>query len=516
MSTTHAILAKHAIDIQVDNLPDLPSIIRYVDPYKDAYAVIRDPATSDEWSLDVNGSSVVLRFSLLPQELRLLAKHAICWSLSKYSPNTVLGQFDGLCWASIEIGPTILTNAFVVDPFELKSLWLAEVLPKLIEARQRSTPLKMYYRFLCERALGCLHPGHETFVSSWPGPKQDLYASIRNADNFLKNVEEAQIVTHLDEFCRSATTDRISILELRQNCMLICAYQHAMRPIQIAKVRQQDVVMRLNKEATFDGPIIHVRFHREKQSSASEKLAMVRKIKREWAFIFKRYAEMREQDPRLVMEDGAVDDSFFGLPPDRVSSLIKDILHNILDFSRSATDLRHSAAQRMADAGASHDEIQELLGHNNKRTALRYFAASPTQAERLNKALSVSPIYSEIAKIYSSRTIDMDRLMGLPADKQIGAVAHGVPISGIGGCQLGQSLCTKNPVLSCYGCRKFLPVHDVTIHQYVQDTLRPVVRQFFDASHGEVEAPAYTQLKHTLAAVQQTIVELGGVDESEP
>ncbi|WP_170151555.1 site-specific integrase [Microvirga subterranea] len=275
-------------------------------------------------------------------------------------------------------------------------------------------------------------------------------------------------------------------------------------------MKTTDVLIRLPNDPVTDGPIVHVRFHREKQANEKDRVAMMRKIRRDWAVLYRQLSAARQAKPLWLIGPDAVDQSFFGLSPGAVSLLIRSLTAELLPCPRNATQLRHTAAQRMADAGASHEELAELLGHNNTRTAILYYRESATQAERVNKALATSTVYSTIVNIHRTRTIDSATLLDRPLDHQIGAVPHGVPIAGIGICELGQSLCTKNPVLSCYGCRKFLPVRDVQVHKEVCDSLYPVVTHFFQASHGEAGSPAYTQLRRTIEAAKQIITEIDG------
>lgn len=113
-----------------------------------------------------------------------------------------------------------------------------------------------------------------------------------------------------------------------------------------------------------------------------------------------------------------------------------------------------------------------------------------------------------MAKIAQTKTIDKAMLFGLPSDQQIGGVPHGIPIAGIGGCGLGQSLCFKNPVLSCYTCSQFMPLGEPDIHEQVLEDLRPVVIDFAAASRNNQQSPAYAQLKSTLDAVRRVVEEL--------
>ncbi len=205
----------------------------------------------------------------------------------------------------------------------------------------------------------------------------------------------------------------------------------------------------------------------------------------------------------------------FGLTPKSVSNAIMELTEDLTGDAWTPTDLRHTAAQRLADGGISHVSLTEFMGHTSDRIANVYFDTSPAQAQRINEALAISPIYSNLAKIAKTKTIDKALLLGLPSDQQIGAVPHGVPIAGIGGCGLGQSLCMKNPVLACYTCSRFMPLGEPEIHQEVLESLRPVVTEFAAASCNNRQSPAYAQLKGTLDAVRRVVEELKSDREEE-
>lgn len=201
-------------------------------------------------------------------------------------------------------------------------------------------------------------------------------------------------------------------------------------------------------------------------------------------------------------------DSYFKLAPKQLSIKLSDLMEQLTGTRWSPTDLRHTAAQRLADAGTAHIVLSEFMGHSTTLSANVYFDASQTQAQRINQALGISHIYSTVANVAKTRTIDKNSLLNLPADQQIGGVPHGIPIAGIGGCAVGQSVCTKNPILSCYTCRKFMPLADPVIHESVVETLRPIVNEFLSASRFNDESPAYTQLKRMFQAaldVSETI-----------
>jgi len=160
------------------------------------------------------------------------------------------------------------------------------------------------------------------------------------------------------------------------------------------------------------------------------------------------------------------------------------------------------------DSGASHEELAAAMGHSELRTGLVYFRASANQAELVNKALGISETYRTVARIATERFIDESELAKLRGDQQVGGVPHGIPISGIGGCESGQPSCPFNPVTACYGCPKFMPVRDLALHEQVLKDFRSIVLFYKDVGHGEVASPAYLQLQRTISEVQGVIREL--------
>lgn len=153
------------------------------------------------------------------------------------------------------------------------------------------------------------------------------------------------------------------------------------------------------------------------------------------------------------------------------------------------------------------------MGHAQTNTGLVYYATSASHAERVNKALGASEVYRRVAKIARDRFISQEDLAKLKDEQQIAAVPHGIPIAGIGGCQSGQPGCPYNPVTSCYGCRKFMPVNDKALHEKVLNDMRQIVLFFESSSRADMKSPAYMQLQRTIAEIQAIIDEL---EEKQP
>ncbi len=475
-------------------LPRMPALVRYHDAYSRCTRTIRTPANQEVWALHCNGTERSMDFRRFPEAVRWLMQHLLADALVQYAPQTVALIFDNLVWLNERLGPEVVLRPLELEPLDLRRFWIDFILPELIEVGRPALPPKSYFKFLCNYNVGRLSPGDTKFVSRLPGPKADLYASVRSNEVFLSELEQLAIINHLDDATEAARKGTLSKDELRDDCLLVASFQFAMRPIQLAKVGRSDV--RIRAAIAGDEPIVHVRFSVEKQKDSRERKPITLKIKREWAELYTHYCAAADVGPRAPMKH------LFDLDPSEISTAIKRILLNILGRSRSANDLRHTAAQRLVDHGATREELARFMGHNNSRTGLAYFSNSTSQAERLNKALASSKIYSEISIIGRDKMIDASRLKAMSADHQIGGAPHGIPIAGIGACESGQSLCTKNPVLSCYGCRKFMPVRSAKIHREVIDVLRAVAKRFSDVSP---TSSAFAHLTFTIAAVERLL-----------
>jgi hypothetical protein len=331
---------------------------------------------------------------------------------------------------------------------------------------------------------------------------------VRSGECFVPIDQQARIVDYIDEICAltSELPDSVPSVVLRDVCILIVTYQYAFRPGQIARIELADL-------RVFSTGAAHIAVIAAKQIDQRKRTRVTRRIKREWSPLFVEYRRRRECGG-IPLASGVPDRLLFGLKPKGISQSVKTITAKITGKKWSPTELRHTAAQRLADAGVAHATLSEFMVHASIRSANVYFDTSPTQAQRVNQALAISPIYASVAKVAHSKTIDIDMLIGLPADNQIGAVPHGIPVSGIGACELGQSLCSKNPVFSCYTCSQFMPLNEPGVHEQVLEDLRTVVIEFASAARNNQISPAYVQLRSTLDGVRRVIEGLQANDNT--
>jgi len=482
----------------VAQLPALPPVIRYYDDFDDTLRSIRDPSVSMSFAINIAGSVVSVPFDQPSDHLSALMKQVFVYLLGE---NVAASTAVDYVLAGRSIDAKTAVSLIEAGPTGISAVWaifLARDLP-----RHAYACAKAMLKLLSKHRLRDWSETYLDVISALPLPFYNKYAVVRSGNAFLSTDDEAAIVRFLDEASISCATSELTDKALQDAAMLLCVYQFGMRPIQIAMLTFRD--MRVRQEPVDASPTAHLTFRMVKQRSASATKPLLRRVKSEWVPLFvavERLARLRRHAPS---------NRAFGVQSAaEVSRRIASLLRNLLNCDATAFNLRHTAAQRLVDAGASHEELAEFLGHSDTTTALVYYETSTNQAERVNKALGISEIYQRVARIAHDRFIAPDELAQLKESQQIGGAPHGVPIAGIGGCTSGQAACPYNPILSCYGCRKFMPIHDVQMHLKVLTDFRGVARFFHDTSRGDAVSPAYLQLERAIAEVQAVVAELEG------
>ncbi len=488
-------------------LPRLPSHLRYLDEYDDSIRTIANPASTQLWS--AQSDTRTFRFDLTVEDdasVEKLLRQAIAWQITENSVVTAYEIYRGLRRIMLERGTAWFLAALERPIHEWFDVWETEV-------RASGDPVVAYavkalLYFFCDMALGTWQQGHAGFVRTlrWPKTNSKSYQDVLSGVSILTTVEEALIIERLDAVSRRVEAgEHLPDRELLEHCLLRLSYEHGLRPIQMGRIDLAN--LRTHKGG--DGrSIVHFTAFRAKKRNTRDKLPFVRKVKREWAAPFADWQRRRAAEQAASGRNLNSSDKAFPLPIKEIIATIGDTVEAVTGTRRTATDMRHSVAQRLVDSGASIEEVANFLGHSHWETSLIYFEASAAQGPLINKALAVSPIYSRIVEVARNGYIGRDALADKPSDNQIGAVPHGIPVSGIGACKLGQSLCSLNPALSCYTCRRFIPIDEPEIHREVLADFREVVSFFHAESRGERQSPAFVQLRIMLDAVQKVILDL--------
>lgn len=479
--------------------PPLPSVLRYYDEFDDKIrSIVRLDAT-EIIEIKSNGIKRIIDLSKYDSSHSHLLKQVLVYLFSEdLSPLTAVRYLADAQFIKREVLEALLLGG----PKGVNPIW--ERLRGQTLPHATYLFVKALLRLLSSHRLRGWSDDYAHLLShTLPLPEQDKYAGVRSGDVFLSIEEESAVVRHLDMLADSLCKHPVQTgnTELNDSAILMCAYQFGMRPLQIATVRLRDV--RIWDTGDTVNPAVHITFPMIKQKTASNSRPLTRKVKPEWSILIRELHFRRN-------ESGAVgEDRLFAMGSGQEAGRrISDLLTKLIPGGATATDLRHTAAQRLVDAGASQEELAEFLGHSDITTGLVYYATSANQAERVNKALGLSAIYSKVAKIAHDKFIGLDELADLKDDQQIAGVPHGIPIAGIGGCSSGQPLCPSNPILACYGCHKFMPIHEIHVHEQVLSDFRGVVLFFHESSRGDKDSPAYLQLQRTISSVEAIIEEL--------
>lgn len=478
-------------------LPELPSVVRYYDDFLEVHHTIRD---FDKWTtlvITADGKRSPIDCSALAPPVLALVRHVTREMLSRQDAKTVRTTVSQLGRA-----PELTRKAAVAafsDPIAgFRRFWLEAYATGLADGESDAVRQMMFS--ICRLRMHPWGPESISYISGLPMRNSDQYKAVEAGDCFLPAGHQARIVAYLDGMARRLDDAPASLLndEVRDASMLMLVYQQGVRPGQVARVGVDDV-------RVFETGAVHVRLKLTKKRDGLTRW-MTRSVKREWSPLL---AEARRRRAATTaVPQGVPRGSFFLLTPSGVKDRLQALCYRVTGERWTPTDLRHTAAQRQVNAGISHVGLSEFLGQDRLGTANVYFAASATQAQKVNQALGLSPIYSAVAEVARTKSIDKATLMGIDQDRQIGGVPHGIAISGIGACQIGQSACSLNPVLSCYGCHKFMAVRDPAVHRRVAADLRPVVRRFEAAGRGDTEAPAYTQLRRTMEEAERVAADL--------
>jgi integrase len=486
----------------LSKLPRLPSVIRYYDQFDEKQRSIPNFSTSMSIETLCNGSTHAANLARFSPNLAELLRHVLAQQILR---NVGVAAATQRAVSVAHLSSDELSRVVRATPESAARVW------SILRGTQRPARtlelVKEIFRLFCRHLLNGWNPSYTNFIhDALPLPFVDKYAFIKAGKGVLSTSQEASIVWHIDDAvlsigqCASSWT-RESLSDL---AMLMCAYQFGLRPVQIARLKVEDC--RCIEVSGAESLAVHLSFPMVKQRHDSKTLPLVRRVKSEWCPVF---IEMSNRVKAIGIKR---DSRIFDVESAREAAVrITRLAQRILDTPEiSAKTFRHAAAQRMVDAGASHEELAAFLGHSDITSGMVYFRTSSSHADRINRAFGISEVYSKLAKIAHERFIDDDELVRLKGDQQIGAVPHGIAIAGIGGCSSGQSACPYNPVLSCYGCRRFMPLHTADIHREVLANLRTVVAFFASQGREEPETPAFLQLQRTISNVQSIISEIEG------
>lgn len=468
-------------------VPPLPTIVRYYDDFARMQRTLRTDS-KDGWVIEHNGAEVSLAIRLASSPVQDFVKVALVEALTNLSTATAIGY----CGVYNRLAPDLLAGVvrhlLGGSPTAFRQRWIVDFRDRL--TRQQAVAVRHLARTACRLELGQWRHSDLSFVRDLPGHHLDKYAGVRDGSSFLSVTARSLIVEFIDSVSSEVQEGQRRCFRIRDAAILAIAFQYGLRTKQIASIEPADLKF-------FGNGALHVRIGLIKQRGAKVGRTVTRRVQQGWVNIFAAWIEVRPPDAVKL----------FGLLPDELGEVIQGLTSDLIGTAYSARDLRHTAAQRLVDGGASRESVSEFLGHTDTTAADVYFTSSPTQAALVNAALGYSPTYQAVAAAGRGDLITATQLLKRPLDEQVSGMPHGIPVSGIGACTSGQSQCRRNPVLACYTCHKFLPVSDAALHRGVLEDLRGVVRSFDQPEKFDRVSGAMTQLRATLEAIEAVVGE---------
>lgn len=376
------------------------------------------------------------------------------------------------------------------SPPEFGRVWSKSFLCKL--TRHEGVAVRHVLHWLARWEIAHWRRVDGDLIRQLPGHEIEKYKSVRDGEAGIDPRVASKVAEHLDRLAGDNRLDRYPDRDVLSACVLALCMQHGLRRRQIALLRSDDLMC-------VEGNSLHIRITHIKQRNENVGRTERRRIHEAWVPLFREW-QKRVRTPSL-----------FGLPGE-ITDIVRAATRSITGIALSPQAFRHQGAQRLVDGGFSRETVSAYLSHTDVTAANYYFEGAPAQNDLVNAALGKSGVYRAVAAARRGDMITVRELLKMPSDSQIAGIPHGVPITGIGACQSGQSLCTRNPVIACYTCHKFLPLRDSGVHQDVKSKLEAVVKSFSQPSSLQPVSPAMMQLRVTMNAIQN-VIDMAADDE---
>lgn len=461
--------------------PPCPSSFRVYDKYAHVEQTLS--LSELEWAVPVQGR--VERFRFAEGEAGMLQRKLAMLTQADSAPSTVTKFTRSL----IKKWP-VYVELLELGPRLARGLWETKVLD-VDTAKAGKTLLKL----ACKVGLGDWTASHLDLARSLDTrAKRGLQAQrgkLKRREKLLPVSTQADVVRVLDE---AAATEALSEKHVEGLAALALVFQHGMRPVQLLALRMEHLPPP-NKDATGEIALV-VSFHAGKKQT-DDPSEMLRQVKPEWVSLVNRLRLAAVHAGRARLFSCTSNEALWA----KVTKACKEFgLH--IDFK--AYGLRHTSVQSLADAGHDRKSIQGFLGHSNLNAATTYLRASRQQGQLVNKALGASKLYENIVALSKDSFISVRQLIDADEEQQVGGVVGGRLVAGIGICKTGQPSCRFNPVTSCYGCRRFMPVADSFAHQEAIAGMRDQVKVYLSDGTAE-NSPAFMQLAAAISGAQQAL-----------
>ncbi|MCU6502422.1 site-specific integrase [Rugamonas sp. A1-17] len=400
--------------------------------------------------------------------------------LASNSPSTANGNFN-----------LLMSKQEVLEQYPFP--WSAETCTAILGAFQSQRDVfltfRIFYRWAALKKIAGFTREISSLLDDFAAPEYETYRSVKFRENVFSAAEESAFIAALDD-----AGDESNYFALRDNVMAHLNWELGLRAEQVAGVEERNLkeVQGPSGVRYFHLSLIRLK-QRTYQSSYRNRVVSERLAKKIQQLILLKEEHFGQQPGERPI---FVDVRNRRVSPGMVRNAIVQICEKAQLDSCSSTFLRHNMAQKLADQGTPGDLISDMLDHTTKVAARHYVAATPAIAKIKARALGKNATYKELmslmtgALIHRKEADDPTKIVrGMVATRYIG---------NIGTCGLEtDTACAKNPIYSCYTCRKFQPFIDGE-HGNVVAALRSEVQLMLDQSLDLGENKVVLQLEKTI------------------
>jgi site-specific recombinase XerD len=384
----------------------------------------------------------------------------------------------------------LLLKLLATEPDNIKPFWDRNILTVDIAKTAKSI-----LNLALANSLGVWNPSHKHLVKSLSTRANSGVSAqrgkIENRSTLIATNSQVEIVRLLDAKARE---ESLAEWQIEGLATLALAFQHGIRPVQTICISMNHV--QVLDEADGKSSTV-ISFHEAKKKGNTESLEMSRQVNSEWAPLIHRLMSLATAAGRNRLFSVSSSTKLWN----NTKKVCKQFGVQV-DFNYYK--LRHTAAQTLADAGHSRNNVNGFLGQAHVNAATPYIKSSRKQGAIVNDALGTSTLYNKLEAIATGEFITLEELEKAHEDKQVAGIVGDRSIAGIGLCSSGQAACVYDPIMSCYNCKKYMPVLNPVPHMEAIAGMRQQVI-FFLKRGGKEESPAYLQLKNALSGAQKAL-----------
>lgn len=300
------------------------------------------------------------------------------------------------------------------------------------------------------------------------------------------------------------------VISLNQFAITWLFLAYGPRPIQIAALKERDLVVSENEE----GRLYALRMPRAKQHGEKARDSFkTRYCGKQVGTLLEQVIKNNDSRRRdlglaendcpmfIAKEEGRLPSLRFHITSDRIGEVVNDTIRRITGLKTNARRFRITLAQRAVDDGKDKYTVAELLDHSDTQNVEVYYEASPAMVLRLDRhlAMEMAPLAHAFAGVVV--TTEKEARRGEDRSSRIFDRSLSDNVSeALGTC--GQmSFCGLAAPFACYTCRHFQPwldgPHDEFLEALVADRDRLEAEGY--------SAKIYTIRDRTILAVAEVI-----------